>query len=529
MLKEAVNFKEEISFKITFNGFILLLLSLLLFFLGLYTKITVMLILSLVPNFLFIYFMYNTYRQKHEKLVIEIEALSNQVKAKGFYLLSVKLYKKQVSNAIIRGFFSVITSDGLFPVTPANTYFEMNNAVTQNFLFYAPKRGKEYVKKIVIQENGLFNFFTVHHVITINKEVFVLPENQRVSLPWTVKQRIMENFLSEISVPIRGKGTDFLALKEFEFGDEIRHIHWKATAKFQKLISKEFQELKQIRFLIVVDNNSYMAGPKLEFALSSVIELMSALRRFHHRYYIIVHNEKLDRFIAMGNTPQSLASLELSLYNIKPTGLEFNYKKLMDEILAKKLIDTVMIIITDLEKPPENLKKEIMHLKPIWHQLFFFALYTPGFGSMAVTKIRETTQYNSNFAYYRRYGVEELLELKYRKIIQEYKDLITSVGGNFQLVQTYETNILLELEEILRIKRKQLANSRAAIVNVPDTLSFISLFRKGEKNFKNFSFKYSKNITDENELYKSKEPVQFLESSFSIKLGEKIDKGGKSR
>ena len=62
---------------------------------------------------------------------------------------------------------------------------------------------------------------------------------------------IFDQFVSEISVSRRGRGDNFLSLRDFEFGDELRHIHWKATAKWGKLITKEFEEPIQLRFVII--------------------------------------------------------------------------------------------------------------------------------------------------------------------------------------------------------------------------------------------------------------------------------------
>ena len=50
--------------------------------------------------------------------------------------------------------------------------------------------------------------------------------------------------LSEIGIKtyaLRGEGTDFKQLSEYRTGDPIRHIDWRATLRFEKLIVREFQ------------------------------------------------------------------------------------------------------------------------------------------------------------------------------------------------------------------------------------------------------------------------------------------------
>ena len=467
--------EQKSYFSITTKGLITVLTALAITIFGLGINNPLVFFVGLIVDFLFLIFILQTFKLRHEAVEITPKFLNNQIKAKSFLVLQVKLTKKRKSDKEIKGLVDLIYSEGLFPITPTARFVKIvRGSVIQNFLFYPAKRGKEKIYEIRFQQYGLFNFFTLLSSVKIKENIFVLPEPQRVSLPWTMKQKIMEHFISEISIPVRGKGMDFLSLKEFEFGDEIRHIHWRATAKFQKLISKEFQEPKQLRFLIIVDSNHYMAGSKLEFALSSVVELMSVLRKFHHRYYIMIHNEDTSKFFSMGNTTQSLLTLQLNLYDVESEGLEFNYKTLRKSILSKKLIDTVIIIISDLEKPPEKLEKDLLQIKSLWNQLFYFALNTPGFGTLAVTKTREKSQYKIEDVYYRRYAVEEPLKLQYKRRAEEYRKIIQSAGGSFTEVETYETNILLELEKLLSKKQKALS-SRGEMFSSVDRIENISL------------------------------------------------------
>jgi uncharacterized protein (DUF58 family) len=62
--------------------------------------------------------------------------------------------------------------------------------------------------------------------------------------------------LSEIGIKTyqqRGEGTDFKQLAEYRSGDPIRHIDWRATLRFEKLIVREFQSERDQCVLLLID------------------------------------------------------------------------------------------------------------------------------------------------------------------------------------------------------------------------------------------------------------------------------------
>ena len=71
-----------------------------------------------------------------------------------------------------------------------------------------------------------------------------------------------DNRLSQIGVlqvRKRGEGMEFHQLREYRQGDAQRAIDWKATARTQRLISREYEEEKDQRVLLVIDCGRRMA------------------------------------------------------------------------------------------------------------------------------------------------------------------------------------------------------------------------------------------------------------------------------
>lgn len=76
----------------------------------------------------------------------------------------------------------------------------------------------------------------------------LLPKNQPVHSVLSGKHASM----------LRGRGLDFSEVRQYVFGDDIRNIDWKVTARTQKTHTKVFNEEKERPCFIIVDQSSSM-------------------------------------------------------------------------------------------------------------------------------------------------------------------------------------------------------------------------------------------------------------------------------
>jgi len=73
----------------------------------------------------------------------------------------------------------------------------------------------------------------------------------------------------------RGSGLTFRQLREYQRGDEIRQIDWKATARQQRLISREYQEERDQDILFMLDTGRRMRA--MDGELSHLDHALNAL------------------------------------------------------------------------------------------------------------------------------------------------------------------------------------------------------------------------------------------------------------
>jgi len=68
-------------------------------------------------------------------------------------------------------------------------------------------------------------------------------------------------------------GDDILHIREFRYGDDLKRIHWKASAKMSSLMIREYAEHENARTTILLDNSSPGAPGDFEKAVSITSEL----------------------------------------------------------------------------------------------------------------------------------------------------------------------------------------------------------------------------------------------------------------
>jgi len=96
-------------------------------------------------------------------------------------------------------------------------------------------------------------------------------------------------------------GEDFYALREYEIGDDLRRVHWKATARLDELMIRQEEMPWQGRATVLVDLRREVHSPaSLELALSAAASVVSACWR-HRSLVRLVSTDGVDSGFAAGH------------------------------------------------------------------------------------------------------------------------------------------------------------------------------------------------------------------------------------
>jgi len=174
-----------------------------------------------------------------------------------------------------------------------------------------------------------------------------------------------DNRLSQIGVlqvRRRGEGMEFHQLREYREGDAQRTIDWKATARMARLISREYEDEKDQRVLLVVDCGRRMAAKDTDAndALSHFDHVLNSALLLAH---VAARQGDAVGMLTMGGVSRyveprkSVAAVNAILnraYDIEPTLAVPDYHEAAREIMRHVRRRALVIILTNLRDEDDS-------------------------------------------------------------------------------------------------------------------------------------------------------------------------------
>ena len=128
------------------------------------------------------------------------------------------------------------------------------------------------------------------------------PEAILQRVEWTVLRRLDGLLHGDYRTLFRGYGMDIADLREYQYGDDVRHIDWNVTARLQTPYVREFHEDREITAWFLLDlSQSVNFGSTLvrkrNVSTDFVAVLARLLTRRGNRVGALYYGEKVDGMI----------------------------------------------------------------------------------------------------------------------------------------------------------------------------------------------------------------------------------------
>lgn len=225
---------------------------------------------------------------------------------------------------------------------------------------------------LVIRDSA--GLFAVKRTIEHYTEVVVYPTYEPVRR-MTLLQRAYGGLLfGAHRVREKGHGFDFWSLREYQPGDPLKLIDWKATARTCRLMVKEYEAEKNIKIYIVVDCSHTMGSgqrmrTKLDYVVDGAVLLAYLAYRARDLFGLVLFSDRIHRFIKAGRSRRHFLEVLDALARARPSGPSVLMLPLRSIVLRDKR-HAVVFILTDLEGDPELIESSIRYavahkLKPI--------------------------------------------------------------------------------------------------------------------------------------------------------------------
>ena len=151
----------------------------------------------------------------------------------------------------------------------------------------------------------------------------------------------------------RGEGREFESMRDYVRGDELRHISWTATARRNKLTTRQYQIERDQTIIIALDAGRLMTGrigdeTKFDTAIHASLALMSAAMRGGDNCGLMVFGRKVKKFLPPKKGIGHIDAVLEALHDLEPELIEPSYSRAFQFISANSKKRSFVVILTDL-------------------------------------------------------------------------------------------------------------------------------------------------------------------------------------
>ena len=185
------------------------------------------------------------------------------------------------------------------------------------------------------------------------------PEAILRRLEWTVIRRLDGVLHGDYRTLFRGYGLDFADLREYAYGDDVRHIDWNVTARLQTPYVREYYEEREVAAWFLLDLSASVDFGSRQLRKQAVsAEFVSVLARIltrhGNRVGALLYGDSVDTVIpARGGRRQVLHLLHRMIERPKrPQTAATNLRELLQTAYRVAPRRSLVFVVSDFISTP---------------------------------------------------------------------------------------------------------------------------------------------------------------------------------
>lgn len=176
--------------------------------------------------------------------------------------------------------------------------------------------------------------------------------------------------------PHHGSSIEFAEHKEYSPGDEVRHIDWKAFARFDRYYVKKFEDETNLRCFLLVDGSNSMGygeerRNKLDYARVLAAAFAYILLRQQDSPGLVTFRETVERYVpprATGGHYQEILEALAALESEGRTDLVLSIEKAAELLSGRNMV----VLFSDFFDPREEVLKLLARLRARKNEVVLF-------------------------------------------------------------------------------------------------------------------------------------------------------------
>jgi uncharacterized protein (DUF58 family) len=182
------------------------------------------------------------------------------------------------------------------------------------------------------------------------------------------------------NVRLRGEGTAFESLRDYNPDDPFRIINWKATARRGKPISTDYEPERSQRVMVMLDVGRMMRSPihiddpggiswnmaKVDFVINSVLLFAYVAALKGDQVGLLVFADQVQQFIPPEAGRGHFQKLLQAMYALTSQPVEADYARALTFLSARNKKRSLVVLFTDLSgsRASDSLIQHVPRLVP---------------------------------------------------------------------------------------------------------------------------------------------------------------------
>jgi uncharacterized protein (DUF58 family) len=214
------------------------------------------------------------------------------------------------------------------------------------------ERGRYHLDSLYVALPSPLRLWECGTALPLRLELHVFPDAGRYgSLLARIRGQVGARLLRQV-----GKGREFEKLREYAAGDDFDEIHWKATARRGRPITKVYQTERMQEIYAVVDTSRLMARrfgdhSALDEYLRVALVLGTAAEQRGDKFGMILFHREVSRFLRARNGKAHYASCRRAMFDAQPEPVPADFFELASFLRTRVPKRSLLFLLTALDEP----------------------------------------------------------------------------------------------------------------------------------------------------------------------------------
>lgn len=235
---------------------------------------------------------------------------------------------------------------------PCRSLLLPEQSTHMSYKLKALRRGPFNLQRLFCRSTSRWQLWIKQQIIDLPQTIKVYPDFSAVAAFKLFAREQHTNALGIRKTRRRGEGADFAQLRTYRAGDALRSIHWKATSLHQQLISKEYQDAKDQRLVVVLDTGQRMRAQEetlshFDAALNAAL-LVGFIALHQGDEFALQSFGPTERWIPLQKGTHRLQTVLNGIYDLDALPEASDYLRAAELINHKRLKRSLIIILTNV-------------------------------------------------------------------------------------------------------------------------------------------------------------------------------------